>query len=96
MDCAVSSVKLPNGTELTASQFVRLKCSFEGKPRHEIIKFYVLPIMNTIILGGDWLRGNNILIDYSNNTLVHRSGKAFLIPFTSTLKNVYGAPPSLS
>ena len=43
-DCKSSSVKLPNGTELAAKQYVRLRVGYKGRTPTEFVKFYVLPI----------------------------------------------------
>ena len=72
IDCQSSDVKLPNGNILSASQYVRVKCTYELTNKSEVIKLYLLPITNSIILGGDWLVGNNVSINYDSCTLTHR------------------------
>ena len=72
VDCSSSEVKLPNGNVLSASQYVRVKCTYELTNKSEIIKMYLLPITNSIILGGDWLVGNKVQLDYDSGILIHR------------------------
>ena len=64
VDCIASDVKLPNGSVMTAKQYVRLKVTYAPSKFKEVIKFYILPIGGTCILGGDWLRGNKVALDY--------------------------------
>ena len=41
-----------------------MKLNYYPTKASEYIKFQVLPIESGILLGGDWLRGNSISLDY--------------------------------
>lgn len=53
-------VTLPNGNRLTTNRASKLRVCYDPAELTEIVKFYVLPINGTLILGGDWLIGNKI------------------------------------
>ena len=57
-DVSSSQVKLPNGNILSTSSIVKLKVNYLPTKCTEVIKFYVLPIDSGLMLGGDWLKGN--------------------------------------
>jgi Retroviral aspartyl protease len=60
-----SAVTLPNGAKLMSAQTCKLQIEYIPTKFTESIKFYVLPMEGCLILGGDWLRGNEVVMDYS-------------------------------
>lgn len=58
-----------------------MKIDYIPTKQSENVKFYILPIKGTCILGGDWLRGNSINLDYQTSSLLYRSSStAFTLP----------------
>ena len=60
-------MKLLNGNVLSTSSVINVPILFLPTKLHENIKFYVVPINTPFILGGDWLRGNKVLLNYATN-----------------------------
>jgi hypothetical protein len=50
-------------------KYVKLRVNYLPTNLVETLKFYVLPIDSSFIIGGDWLKGNSCTIDYSKLTL---------------------------
>ena len=51
------------------SKVCMLKIEFPEGHFSQKIKFYVVNIEGTFILGGDWLAGNKCLIDFESSSL---------------------------
>ena len=50
---------------------MKLRVKYLPTKYEEVVKFYILPIDSHILLGGDWLRGNNCWIDYASSSLCY-------------------------
>jgi hypothetical protein len=69
IDCKASSVKLPNGNEVTVDKYVRQTVTYVPTNHSEVLKFYVLPEFTSFVLGGDWLVGNQVNISFGSYKL---------------------------
>ena len=50
---------------------MKLRVKYLPTKYEEVVKFYILPIDRHILLGGDWLCGNNCYIYYASSSLYH-------------------------